>query len=97
MAPTFTRSEVEGLSAEPNGQLDPQPLAVQSAGVLIGSPWFIAGKLPRSFGQMARLCLSAFGGTGFRVLSIADEPKAAFVADQDVVRLPSLERFGRQG
>jgi hypothetical protein len=29
--------------AEPLGQLDPQPLVVQSFGVLIGSPLFIAG------------------------------------------------------
>jgi hypothetical protein len=33
--------------AQPCGQLDPQPLAAQSVGVLIGSPSLIAGKLPR--------------------------------------------------
>jgi hypothetical protein len=32
------------------GQLDPQSLAVQSVGVLIGSPLFIADKLPGTFG-----------------------------------------------
>lgn len=32
--------------AEPVSQLDPQSLAVRSVGVLIGSPPFIAGKLP---------------------------------------------------
>jgi hypothetical protein len=36
--------------AEPLGQLDPQPVAVQSVGVLIGSLSLIAGKLPWSFG-----------------------------------------------
>ena len=39
-----------GLRFEPQaelaGQLDPQSLAIQSVGVLIGSPKFIAGKLP---------------------------------------------------
>ncbi|MDB5348114.1 MAG: hypothetical protein JWP89_6491 [Schlesneria sp.] len=34
------------ILAEPVGQLDPQSLAVQSIGVLIGSPSLIAGKLP---------------------------------------------------
>ena len=38
------------LRAERGGQLAPQSLAVQSVGVLIGSPSFIAGKLPWSFG-----------------------------------------------
>jgi len=37
-----------GLKAEQGGQLDPQSLAVQSVGVSIGSPSFIAGKLPRT-------------------------------------------------
>ena len=38
------------MSAERNGQLDPQSLAVHSVGVLIGSPSFLAGKLPWTFG-----------------------------------------------
>ena len=33
-------------AAEPDGQVDQQSLVVQSVGVLIGSPSFIAGKLP---------------------------------------------------
>ncbi|MDB5344634.1 MAG: hypothetical protein JWP89_3011 [Schlesneria sp.] len=33
------------LEAERVGQLDPQSLAVQSVGVLIGSSSFVAGKL----------------------------------------------------
>jgi hypothetical protein len=33
-------------NAEPVGQLDPQSMAVQSIGVLIGRPLFIPGKLP---------------------------------------------------
>jgi hypothetical protein len=37
-------------NAERGGQLDPQSLAAQSVGVLIGSPLFVAGKLPWSFG-----------------------------------------------
>jgi hypothetical protein len=36
--------------AERNGQLDPQSLVAQSVGVLIGSPSFIEGKLPWTFG-----------------------------------------------
>ncbi len=40
------------FSAERSGQLDPQSLAVQSIGVLIGIPAFIAGKLPESFGSI---------------------------------------------
>ena len=32
--------------AEPGGELDPQSLAAQSIGVLVGSPLSIAGKLP---------------------------------------------------
>jgi len=34
------------IGAEQVGQLDPQSLAVQSVGVLIGSSSFIAAKLP---------------------------------------------------
>jgi hypothetical protein len=37
-------------AAERDGQLDPQSLAVQSIGVLIGRALLIAGKLPWSFG-----------------------------------------------
>jgi hypothetical protein len=37
--------------AERGGQLDPQPVVVQSGGVLIGCPSLIAGKLPGTFGQ----------------------------------------------
>ena len=33
-------------TAEPVGQLDPQPVVAQSVGVSIGGPSFIAGKLP---------------------------------------------------
>ncbi|MFO1041859.1 MAG: hypothetical protein U0941_08740 [Planctomycetaceae bacterium] len=36
------------MIAERGGQLDPQSMAVQSVGVLIGCPSFIAGKLPWS-------------------------------------------------
>jgi hypothetical protein len=36
--------------AERDGQLDPQSLAAQSVGVLIGRPSLIAGKLPLAFG-----------------------------------------------
>ncbi len=38
--------------AERSGQLDPQPLAVHSVGVLIRSLSFIAGKLPLTFGRL---------------------------------------------
>jgi len=33
-------------NADRVGQLDPQLLVAQSVGVLVGSPWYIAGKLP---------------------------------------------------
>ena len=44
------------MRAERVGQLDPQSLAVQSVGVLIGSPPLIAGKLPLTFGLMHDDC-----------------------------------------
>ena len=50
-------------NAEPVGQLDPQSLAVQSGGVLIGSPPFIAGKLPWSFGEVVLEWNQAHGTT----------------------------------
>jgi hypothetical protein len=39
---------MKGTKGEPNkiGQLDPQSMAIQSDGVLIGSLLMIAGKLP---------------------------------------------------
>ena len=40
------RGGQDSQRAEPAGQLDPQSLVVQSIGVLIGGPSFIAGKLP---------------------------------------------------
>ncbi len=47
-----SRHVVDGAAtANAARQLDPQPLAVQSVGVLIGSPLFIPGKLPLSFGR----------------------------------------------
>jgi hypothetical protein len=55
------------MSAERGGQLDPQSLVVQSIGVLIGSPLFIAGKLPWSFGSgrcIMRWCFLATVATG---------------------------------
>lgn len=46
----FHHSPDEMVRAERGGQLDPQSVAVQSIGVLIGSPSSIAGELLRSFG-----------------------------------------------
>jgi hypothetical protein len=43
------------IRAEPDGQLDPQSLAVQSVGMLIGRPFSIAGKLPFSFGRRSMM------------------------------------------
>jgi hypothetical protein len=40
-----TEGQRDSSKAEQGGQLDPQPLAVQSVGVLIGSPSLIAGEL----------------------------------------------------
>jgi len=39
-----------GVAAERDGELDPQSLVVQSVGVLIGRPLFIAGKVALAFG-----------------------------------------------
>jgi hypothetical protein len=44
----ISRSRGVTIQAEAGGQLDPQPLVVQSVGVLIGSPSSIVGKLPGS-------------------------------------------------
>jgi hypothetical protein len=48
LEPTNGRTAASGdaVRAERGGQLDPQSLVVQRVGVLIGSPPFIAGKLP---------------------------------------------------
>jgi hypothetical protein len=53
IAHVFQREQCQvAIKAERGGQLDPQSLAVQSIGVLIGSPLLIAGKLPGTFGSM---------------------------------------------
>jgi hypothetical protein len=52
------RFDSVAIGAEQSGQLDPQSLVVQSVGVLIGSPSFIAGKLPWSFGGKAAAWVS---------------------------------------
>jgi hypothetical protein len=47
--PYTNDSVVSPLQAEPDGELDPQSVAFQSVGVLIGSPSLIAGRLSLSF------------------------------------------------
>jgi TPR repeat protein len=51
--------------AEQHGQLDPQSLAVQSVGVLIGSPSFLAGKLPWSLSNMESSVKEKFGDAAY--------------------------------
>jgi hypothetical protein len=64
------------IVAELLGQLDPQSLAVQSVGVLIGSPSLIAGKLPLALGVKCR------SDSGFRVIKSNRLPRGVVTASR---------------